>query len=110
MRQLVVDQLRKDEVERVKEYLDRHAEAGPLPGIYRLSLPEDLLAEEQWRHNDCRPFHFAIELGEDFVNFELLVRTANRLHCPCMAYATSSQRQFLLTFADRLLGEQNIKS
>jgi len=36
------------------------------------------------------------------------VRSSTNLHCPCTAYATVSQRDFIFEFVDTMLAEEHI--
>ena len=84
MRQYQLDEIARDDIPRVREYLHEHAQAARLADIWWVDLPEDLLSPEQFAHRDCRPFRFAVEVGDDFVRFEFLIRSradhALRLH------------------------------
>ncbi len=110
MRQLLINELSRDEAGKVKEFLMDNSRPGGVAGIYWLPLPEPLLAAAQNGHEDCGPFAFAIEAGDDFVSFELLVRSESNLHCGCTCYPSQEQRAFLLAFMDRLIREQGIKA
>ncbi len=110
MRQILIDDLSREEWAVVDNFLKRNARPGPMYGLYWLLLPENLLAGSQQEHPDCGPFCFGIELGEASVAFELLVRSQAKLHCDCIAYATPAQRAFLLAFVDRLVAEEMIKA
>jgi hypothetical protein len=105
MRQYMLDEIARNDIPRVREYLNQHAVAASLDGIWWVDLQEDLLSPEQFSHQDCRPFRFAMELGDDFVRFELLIRSRETMRCACIGYATRPQRDFILAFADRL-GEE----
>ena len=110
MRQIIVDDLTKEEQANIDSYLKRTLTIGPIDGMYWLSLPDDLLAEAQQGHDTCGPFYFGVELGEDKLICELLVRSQSNLHCSCISYATPAQRDFLLRFLDTLLAEERIKA
>ncbi|MDA8159935.1 MAG: hypothetical protein M0T76_04340 [Desulfobacteraceae bacterium] len=110
MRQMLINELTKDERERIKKFLDENVRPGGVAGLYWLAIPERLWGEAQRGHEACGPFSFAIELGGDFISLELLVRSASNLHCPCTGYATAEQRHLLLEFLDRLTGELAIRA
>lgn len=110
MRQLLINELSKDERGRVEMFLRENTREGGVGGLYWLTIPERLWGDSQRGHEACGPFAFAVELGGDFISFELLVRSASNLHCPCTCYATSEQRVFLLDFMDRLTVEQTIQA
>ena len=52
----------------------------------------------------------AVEVTNSSVKFELLVRSQVNLHCNCIAYATPTQRQFVLDFIDKMVTEELIRS
>ena len=110
MRQIVIDDLTKEERANIDSYLKRTIQVGPIDGMYWLSLPDDLLAEAQQGHDTCGPFYFGVELGEDKLICELLVRSQSNLHCSCISYATPVQRDFMLRFLDTLLEEEQIRA
>lgn len=110
MRQFLIDELTKEERANIDNYLKRTLKPGPLDGLFWLFIPQDLLGEAQQGHEKCGPFSFAVDLGEDNVRFELLVRSQANLHCSCISYATPAQRDFVLQFADTLLENELIKA
>jgi hypothetical protein len=115
MRQYVLDEISRGDIPRVREYLNEHAVASSLEGIWWVDLPEDLLSPAQFAHRDCRPFRFAVEVGEpvvgdSFVRFEFLIRSRETMRCACIGYATRQQRDFILAFADRLVEELALRT
>jgi hypothetical protein len=78
--------------------------------LYWLAVPQDLLGEAQQDHAECGPFYFAVELEEETLRTELLVRSQSNLHCSCIAYATQAQRDFIMRFIDTMLKEEYIKA
>ncbi|MFV0436547.1 MAG: hypothetical protein ACK5PS_04035 [Desulfopila sp.] len=110
MRQIVIDELSPQERDNIDSYLKRTLSAGPMIGLYWLTLPADLYAPAQQGHEDHGPFHLAVEVEQSQVRFELLVRSRSHLHCSCIAHASSDQRQFLLDFIDQMLKEEMIRA
>jgi hypothetical protein len=110
MRQYHLDEIPRNDIPQVRDYLDNHAIAAGLADIWWVDLPEDLLSPEQFSHRDCRPFRFAVELGEDFVRFEFLIRSRETMRCTCIGYATRGQRDFILAFADRLVEDLALRT
>ncbi len=108
MRQYIINELNSDDVKSIEEFLNDNAKKGGLPGMFWLNLSDTLLGDAQKDHEDCGPFVFGIELGDDFVSFEFLVRSKANLHCSCTAYANLSQRNFLMEFADRMVQEKGL--
>ena len=110
MRQFLVDDLSREERANIDSYLKRTLKPGLIDGLFWLAVPQDLLGAEQVGHEECGPFYFAVELGEDVLRFEFLIRSQTNLHCSCIAYASPAQRDFVLKFADTLLAEECIKA
>ncbi|OGP71605.1 MAG: hypothetical protein A2Z73_04695 [Deltaproteobacteria bacterium RBG_13_60_28] len=110
MRQYQLDEISRKDIPRVLDYLQEHAQASSLEGVWWVDLPEDLLSPEQFAHADCRPFRFAVELGDNFVRFEFLIRSRETMRCACIGYATRGQRDFILAFADRLVEDLALRT
>lgn len=110
MRQIVIDELSPMEQDNIDSYLKRTLKQGPMVGLYWMELPPDLLSEAQQGHEEHGPFYLAVEVTRDGVTFELLVRSQTNLHCTCIAHATSTQRQFVLDFMDKMLQEEMINA
>jgi len=110
MRQIVIDELTPLERDNIDSYLKRALKPGPMIGIFWLVLPPDLHSNAQQGHDECSPFHLAVELEDSRVSFELLVRSNANLHCSCIAYATDIQRQFVLDFIDKMIEEELLKA
>ena len=70
MKQYLLDEIARADLPRVREYLSEHALTSSLEDVWWVDLPEELLSPEQFEHQQCRPFRFAVELGDDFVRFE----------------------------------------
>ncbi len=110
MRQIVIDELSPMERDNIDSYLKRSLKPGPMVGLYWIVLPSDLLSTAQQEHDKCGPFYLAVEMENAGVRFELLVRSHANLHCSCIAYATSPQRQFVLDFIDKMISEELINA
>ena len=110
MRQIMVDQLTREERDNLDSYLKRTLKPGPLDGLYWMTVPQDLLGEAQQGHDNCGPFYVAVDLEEETMRVELLIRSQSNLHCSCIAYATPAQRDFVLQFVDTMLEEEHIRA
>lgn len=110
MRQFVIDELNSQERDNLESYLKKSLKVAPMMGIFWLQLPEDLWADAQLGHDECGPFYFGVELTKDKFIAELLIRSESNLHCSCIAYATPTQREFLLRFVDTMLENEHIKA
>jgi hypothetical protein len=115
MRQYQLDEIARKDIPRVRQYLNEHAIASSLADVWWVDLPEDLLSPEQFEHQQCRPYRFAVEVtepevGDSFVRFEMLIRSRETMRCTCLGYATRQQRDFILGFADRLVEELALRT
>jgi hypothetical protein len=110
MKQYVIDELRPKDYETIKAYMDENFNSSNVGGIYWLQLDQNILTEVQKEHAECQPFYFAVDLEQNLMAFELLVRTKNRIRCNCMGYATEKQRNWLVGFADSIFDKLKIKT
>ncbi len=108
MKQYVIDELRPEDHQKIKQFLDEIYGPAEIGGIYWVPLAADLLTEIQQEHAACQPFHVAIELQEDQLALELLVRTKNRVRCTCIAYADVDQRIWMMDLVDAIFKRLDI--
>jgi len=109
MKQYVIDQLRWNDYEGVKGYLDARGQKTAMEGVYWIGLPESLYTTVQNEHPRCHPYYFAVNLSFDRVDFELLIRSRQIMRCDCIAYAVPEQRDYIIGFADEMLERLKIK-
>jgi hypothetical protein len=117
MRSLVFDELRKEDLEKVREHLQESLQQSRLPDVFWLEMPSDLLSSVQSEHSQkCGPHRLAVVLEEDSIRFEysirleLLVRAQENMRCACTDYASKIQREFCLNFMDKLLEQTGINT
>ena len=108
MKQYVIDQLRPADYEAVKAYLEESFSSSNVEGIYWIPLDQDILTGVQVEHTSCQPFYFAVDLEQNFMAIEFLVRTKNRIRCSCMGYATEKQRNWIIQLADSIFDKLKI--
>jgi len=109
MRSLLLDELTPGETKAARDYLADRAEFSGIEGLYWLKLPPELLAPPQTRARARRlsgaeSYRLAVEVGPDWVRFELLVR-AETLANPGGGQATAEQVFYVLDWADRMARE-----
>jgi hypothetical protein len=108
MKQYLIDELRLEDHEKIKAYLDEHIKTSPMAGLYWILLEKDLLTGIQAAHPDCGPHYFALELHEDRLACELLVRAEQSIRCNCICYASKEQRDGLIEYIDAILEKLEI--
>ena len=62
----------------------------------------------QAEHKECQPFYFALDIEPNVVSCELLVRSRSTIKCNCTNYATESQRNWIIQFADSIFEKLEI--
>ena len=111
MRSLLLDELRADDMERLREHLARTLIPSGLSDVFWMELPAELLSPDQHEHRQCcGPHRLAVVLEESSLRLELLVRSKESLRCHCTAYATRAQREFCLGWLDGLIRELDLKT
>jgi hypothetical protein len=50
----------------------------------------------------------ALEVLEDGLKLELLVRARNKMRCSCVCYATTDQRNHMLDYLDNFINDLEI--
>ena len=108
MKQYVIDELRPGDYQRLKQYLDEQFGPAEIGGIYWVPLAANVLSEIQQEHAGCQPFYVAIELQEDQLALEMLVRTKSRIRCDCIGYADTDQRVWLMDMIDAMFERLDI--
>jgi hypothetical protein len=109
MKQYVIDGLRPQDYNRLKDYLDQYTKAAGIVGMYWLVLENTLLTAVQAEHGDCFPHVVALKLENTCLTCEFLVRTIKQIRCDCMAYATQDQRNWLIEQIDAILEKLAIR-
>jgi len=108
MRGYLIDELCSSDIKKINTFLDENAIRSNLDQLYWVIIPEDLLSGIQFEHRDCQPHAVAIELGEDWVKLEFLVRSMENMQCTCPGYCTKQQQDFIINFAVGMLEQLDI--
>ncbi len=108
MKQYRVDELRSEDLETLKAYLDDHLGKTALEGTYWLEIPPGLLGDTQAAHVQCQPHVVACEVDTHGITCEFLVRTRKKLHCDCMEMANAAQRVWIMEVMDGILEKLSI--
>ena len=108
MKQYVIDEIRLHDFEKVKGYLDETYGVAGVDGLYWVPVEETLLSVVQQAHKACAPFFMALELRQDRLAAELLIRTRNRVRCDCIHYADQRQRDWLVRTVDAIFEKLEI--
>jgi hypothetical protein len=108
MKQYVIDEIRPQDFNKIKRYLDQtYGDAG-VDGLYWVPVEKAMLSGVQASHTACAPFFMAMELGPDRLAAELLVRTRSRIRCDCIHYADQRQRNWIVQTVDAIFEKLEI--
>ena len=109
MRMYRIDELAPHEVKKIVERLKEMDLASSVDEIFWLPLPAALLSEEQKKHvSICGPYVMGLEVQENAVNLEFLVRSRTTLHCSCVGYAAPALMLHMIEYLDSLLASLGI--
>jgi len=110
MRWYTIDELPPADVKRLAAAMDARGMRGPIEGLYYLALPAGLLSEEQAAHAaECGPHVMALEVEDEFLRLELLVRARGKMRCSCVHYAGPEARGWAMNHLDALIRELDIQ-
>ncbi len=110
MRSYLVDEIMSSDIEKINAFFKENAISSSLEQLFWIQVPQDLLSEIQFEHVDCQPHVFAVEIGEDWVKMEFLVRSMKNMQCTCPAYCTEQQQRFIIHFAQGMLKQLDIST
>jgi len=108
MKQYVIDELRPADYDLLRTRLEECFGPPELGGVFWVPIDPRHYSAMQRSHGDCRPFYFAVELQDQSLACELLVRTRQRVRCDCIAYATDAQRNWIIAVIDDILDKLDI--
>ncbi len=108
MKQYVIDELRLPDHEKIKSYFDEKYGHSGIDGLYHVPVKKEILSHVQAEHVDCQPFVFSIQLDENRLSCELLIRTQNKMRCDCMNYANESQFKWIISLVDSIFIELGV--
>jgi hypothetical protein len=108
MKQYVIDELRAADYPALKGYFSEHFKSATLDGIYWIPIEAELLTAVQQEHRECQPHYLAVDLNQDRMACELLVRTQARIRCNCIGYATQQQLNWLVGLIDDIFNRLKI--
>lgn len=112
MRSILFDELRNSETEAVIEYLERESVPSGLEGLYWIPVPKELgndIQKDLNEENEEVGLKLAVEVGPDWVRFELLLRSDSLINTGG-GPADERQVMFILAWADKMARELKLHS
>ncbi len=108
MKQYVIDELRHNDLEKIKNYFKANSKLSSIDVIYWVFLPDDILTDLQKGHVECQSYYFAVNIEKNYLSCELLVRSEKVMRCSCIGYATKQQYDWIIEYLDLILLKLNI--
>lgn len=88
----------------IRQYFNQLELESSIPDLYWLPVPEELLSDLQAEHlSTCGPYALALEICEEGLSLETLVRAQNQLHCECIAFASPELVQHMLDYLNLVI-------
>lgn len=110
MRQFFIDELSPPDVGRLHDFLKTNATPSSIEGLYWVALSQDILDPAQFGCREDHPFCFAVEVGDSWAKFELLIRSRNNMNSLHTRYASQVQQRFILDYSNRLIEKLNLST
>jgi hypothetical protein len=108
MRAYLIDEISVSDMDKMRDFLEKNAIRSNLDQIFWVQVPDGLLTVTQLEHRDCRPHVFSVELGLDWVKFELYIRSLKNMRCTCPGYGSVDQMNYIIAFAHRIIEQVGI--
>ena len=109
MRSYCIDEFVPGELERLAERLDNMELSAGLEELYWMPVPKNLLTPVQKKHErECGPYVLALEILDESLRLELLVRARSKLRCDCVAFAEQKLVDYMIGYLHGLLDELEI--
>lgn len=111
MRCYVIDEIPADTLEKFEAALDEKGYASSVEKLYWLPLEaRHLLPLQQEHAASCGPHCLALEILDDGVRLEFLVRAQGRMRCECVSYASPETEREMMAWLDARLEEASSAS
>lgn len=109
MRTYSIDQLRDADTKIFRERLTEAGLQGGIAGIFWLPVPDSLLTATQMEHkSECGPYYLALDVDDEALHLELLVRGMGRITCQCVSFASEALRDHMIAYVEDSLRELDI--
>ncbi len=106
MHSYLIDELTEDQTQSIMKRLDAMNLQSGVEGVYWLPIAQEFYTEIQEEHADkCGPYVMALEIDDESLCLELLVRAKSILHCNCVGYAHAKLEQYMMRYVDGLLSQ-----
>lgn len=109
MRWYGIDDITEEDTKKLADTLTEMELTSGMDGLFWLPVPAEMLSSVQQEHGEsCGPHVMGLEIEENFVRLELLVRARSRMRCECVHYASPELRDRMIVWLENLLTELGI--
>jgi hypothetical protein len=103
MRSIILDELRNDEINKIREFFDIYLTKSNIIDLYYLTFPDEILNKQQKELKlNHGPYKISIEICKKIVKFELLVRNQD-IHNLVNNIVTRKQLIYIYNFIDKIV-------
>jgi len=110
MRTYLIDEITPSELEKINEFLERHAIKSHLDRVFWVQIPESILSKTQIKHTACQPYVFSVEMGPDWIKLEFFIRSLKTMRCTCPDYCSTKQMDYVIRFSHRMIEQLGIRT
>ncbi len=104
MKSYLIDELTSEEIKNIKNSLEKMGLHSPIKDIFWFEVPEDILTPIQKKHlPSCGPYIFSLEIGDNWIKLELLIRATGKIRCSCISYANEAQRNYIIDMLEEII-------
>ena len=109
MRWYGIDDITAEDTAKLTATLTEMELTSGMDGLFWLPVPHELLSPMQREHlESCGPHVMGLEVEENSVRLELLVRARGRMRCDCVHYAAADLRDSMIAWLENLLADMGI--
>ena len=110
MRCYLVDELQPEVIANLEAQLTKRGCQSGIERLYWLPLEKERLLPVQREHeSSCGPHCLALEILDDAVRLEFLVRAKGRMRCECVCYLSPEAERHMMDWLDARIMEAEIE-
>lgn len=110
MRCYLVDELQPGVIAAIEAQLTQSGCQSGIERLYWLPVEKDWLLPVQREHEaSCGPHCLALEILDDAVRLEFLVRAKGRMRCECVCYLSPEAERHMMDWLDARIAEAEIE-
>ena len=105
-----IDELSPADIQKITDRLNDMSLGSELQSLFWLPVPDAMLTAEQKEHKPlCGPYAMALEILDDGISLEFLVRARNKISCRCVRYASEELILHMMKYVDGMLHDLHIR-